>query len=284
MTTTPKPQAPASISGRCPVQFHGAPTATIDSRALRIVAVLYGFFNYVLFAAVFLYLVGFVTDVAVPRSVDRAGEASVALAVVIDIGLITLFALQHTVMARPGFKRWWTRFVPVPIERSTYMLLTSAALALMFWQWRSIDTVLWHVEFAPARAALWTLGGVGWVTVFASTFMIDHFDLFGIRQVVDTWRSKPAEETSFREVLLYRVVRHPLLLGFLIAFWAAPTMTAGHLLFSVTMTVYISIAVRFEERDLVDALGEPYRRYRDRVPMLLPRPWRRTASLPINTK
>ena len=274
MTTTPKPHTPAAGSGGCPVHFNNAAAATVDSRALRILAVLYGLFSYVAFVAAFLYLVGFVTDVAVPRSIDQAGEAPVAQAVAIDIGLLTLFALQHTVMARPGFKQWWTRFVPAPIERSTYVLLTSAVLALMFWQWRAIDTIIWHVDSTTARAALTTLGGVGWVTVFASTFMIDHFDLFGIRQVVDAWRSKPAEEASFREVLFYRVVRHPLLLGFLIAFWATPTMTAGHLLFTVTMTVYIFIAVRFEERDLVDALGEPYRRYRDRVPMLLPRLWR----------
>ncbi len=274
MTTTPQPHASTPNSGGCPVHFHGAAAATVDNKALRIVTVLYGLLSYVLFVAVFLYLVGFVTDVAVPRSIDRAGDAPVAVAVAVDIGLLTLFAVQHTVMARPGFKKWWTRFVPAPIERSTYMLLTSAVLALTFWQWRAIDTVIWDVESAPARAAVTTLGGVGWVTVLASTFMIDHFDLFGIRQVVDNLRSKSAPEASFREVLLYRVVRHPLLLGFLIAFWTAPTMTAGHLLFTVTMTVYIFIAVRFEERDLVDALGEPYRRYRDRVPMLLPRLWR----------
>ena len=274
MSATPKPNAAAVGSGGCPMHLHGATVATADGNASRIIAVLYGLVSYVVFVAVFLYLVGFVTDVAVPRSIDRAGDAPLGEAVAIDIGLLTLFALQHTVMARPGFKQWWTRFVPAPIERSTYVLLTSAVLTLMFWQWRAIDTVIWHVDSVPARAAVATLGGVGWVMVLAATFMIDHFDLFGIRQVLDTWRSKPREEAGFREVLLYRVVRHPLLLGFLIAFWAAPTMTAGHLLFSVTMTVYIFIAVRFEERDLVDALGEPYRRYRQRVPMVMPRLWR----------
>lgn len=274
MTATPRPSAPETRTGGCPVHFDGTASAPIDSKALRIAAVLYAAFSYVVFVAMFLYLVGFVTDFAVPRSIDRAGSAPVLQAVVIDVGLVTLFALQHSVMARPGFKQWWTRYVPAAIERSTYMLLTSAALAVLFWQWRAIDTVIWHVGPAPARAALWALNGMGWVTVLASTFMIDHFDLFGIRQVVDTLRSKPAEEASFREVLFYRVVRHPLLLGFLIAFWAAPTMTTGHLLFTGTMTVYIFIAVRFEERDLIAALGEPYRRYRTRVPMLLPRLWR----------
>jgi protein-S-isoprenylcysteine O-methyltransferase Ste14 len=270
MSTTPEPHARVTGSGGCPVHVRG-PAATADNKAQHIVTVLYGVVSYVLFLAVFLYLVGFVTDVAVPRSIDRAGEAPLGRAVVIDIGLLTLFALQHTVMARPGFKRWWTRFVPAPIERSTYMLLAGAALVLMFWQWRAIDTVVWHVESVPAPAIVYALAGVGWLTVLAATFMIDHFDLFGIRQVLDAWRSKPRDEAGFREVLLYRVVRHPLLLGFLIAFWATPTMTAGHLLFAVAMTVYIVIAVRFEERDLVDALGEPYRRYQDRVPKLMPR-------------
>lgn len=273
MTTTPKPQAPVNVGGGCPAHFNGSAAAPVGNRALRITAVLYGVLSYLVFLAVFVYLVGFVTDFAVPRSIDRAGEAPVAPAVVIDVGLVTLFALQHTVMARPGFKQRWTRFVPTAIERSTYVLLTSVVLIVMFWQWRAIDAVIWHVESAPGRIALTALGGVGWVTVLAATFMIDHFDLFGIRQVVEAWRSKPREEKGFREVLLYRVVRHPLLLGFLIAFWSTPTMTAGHLLFSVTMTVYIFIAVRFEERDLVDSLGEPYQRYRERVPMLLPRRW-----------
>lgn len=272
MTTTPKPSTPAPRSSGCPV-LHQAVPARPGSKALRVGAVIYGLCSYLLFVAVFLYLVGFVTGVVVPRTIDRAGDAPVAAAVVIDIGLVTVFAVQHTVMARPGFKKWWTRLVPAVIERSTYMLFSSVALAVLFWQWRDIDTVIWHVESTPARAVVYAVGGVGWVTALAATFMIDHFDLFGIRQVVDGWRSKPAEEASFREVLLYRVVRHPLLLGFLIAFWATPTMTAGHLVFTLAMTVYIFIAVRFEERDLVDALGEPYRRYQERVPMLLPRRW-----------
>lgn len=273
MSATPKPHASVAGAGGCPVRHNGITSTTVESTTLRTLAVIYGAVSYVAFLAVFLYLVGFVVDLAVPRSIDHAIEAPLPQAILIDVGLITLFALQHSVMARPGFKKWWTRFVPAAVERSTYVLLTSAVLTLMFWQWRSIDTVVWHLDSAPVRAALITLGGVGWLTVLASTFMIDHFDLFGIRQVWGNWRSKPAEEASFREVLLYRVVRHPLLLGFLIAFWATPTMTAGHLLFAVTITAYIFIAVRFEERDLVDELGEPYRHYQERVPMLLPRRW-----------
>ncbi len=274
MSTTPKPSGSVDDRRVCPVGGHAAATAPVNSRALRVAAVLYGALNYVVFVAVFAYLVGFVVDVVVPRSVDRPAGAPIAQAVIVDVGLLVLFALQHSVMARPGFKQWWTRYVPAAIERSTYLLCTSAVLALMFWQWRAIDTVVWHVGPVPARVALIVLGGVGWVMVFASTLMIDHFDLFGIRQVLNAWSSKSPVESGFREVLLYRVVRHPLLLGFLIAFWAAPTMTAGHLLFTLVMTGYIFTAVRFEERDLIDALGEPYRRYRKRVPMLLPRPWR----------
>jgi protein-S-isoprenylcysteine O-methyltransferase Ste14 len=240
----------------------------------RIAAVLYGAVSYVVFLAVFVYAIGFVADVAVPRSINRAIEAPPVQAMLIDLGLLSVFALQHSVMARPAFKRWWTRYVPAAIERSTYVLLASAALTLVFWQWRPIGTVVWDVDLAPARLALTALGYAGWAIVLGSTFMIDHFELFGVRQVIQEWLSKPHGETAFRTVLFYRLVRHPLMLGFLIAFWATPTMTAGHLLFAVVTTGYILVALRLEERDLVNALGEPYRRYRQQVPMLLPHPWR----------
>ncbi|MFN8033404.1 MAG: NnrU family protein [Mycobacterium sp.] len=224
-----------------------------------------------MFLAVFVYLAGFVTGVAVPRTVDRAIEAPLVQAIIIDVGLLTVFAVQHSVMARPGFKRWWTRYVPAAVERSTYVLLASAALALVCWQWRSIDTVIWSMGSTPARVVLALLAGLGWLTATAATFMIDHFDLFGLSQVTNFWRrKKPQGEKGFREVFAYRLVRHPLLLGFLIAFWSTPTMTAGHLLFAVTMTVYILIAIPIEERDLAAALGEPYQRYRERVPALVP--------------
>lgn len=255
----------------CPVRPRSAAVSQTGGRPLRVVAVLYGALSYAAFLGVFLYLVGFVIDVAVPRSVDHAINGPTVRAVAIDLGLLLMFALQHSVMARPGFKRWWTRIIPEPIERSTYVLVSSAAFALLFWQWRSIDVTVWHVDSAPARAAVSALGGLGWLIALASTFMIDHFELFGIRQVLHNLLSKPLVQKGFRVVLLYRLVRHPLMLGFLIAFWATPTMTAGHLLFAAANTVYILVAVRFEERDLVAALGEQYRRYQGRVPMLLPR-------------
>ncbi len=272
MTNTPKYSVSKDNTGMgCPVLHHaGTPTAT-DARFLRVLALLYGGLNYLVFFGVFLYLVGFVVDVAVPRSVDHAIAAPVGQAVVIDLGLLLLFALQHSVMARPAFKRWWTRFVPAPIERSTYVLVSNATFVLMFWQWRSIDSTIWQLDSAPARTAVYAAGALGWLIALASTFMIDHFELFGIRQVLHNLLSKPLVQKGFRVVLLYRLVRHPLMLGFLIAFWAAPTMTAGHLLFAAANTVYIMIAVQFEERDLVRELGEQYRGYQGRVPMLLPR-------------
>jgi protein-S-isoprenylcysteine O-methyltransferase Ste14 len=194
--------------------------------------------------------------------------------VVVDLALVSLFAVQHSVMARPAFKKWWTRYVPEPVERSTYVLVASAVLALLCWQWRSIDAVVWSIDAEPLRIAVTAVGLAGWAVVLASTFMIDHFELFGLRQVIYAWRAQPIKEKGFRTVLLYRLVRHPLMLGFLIAFWAAPTMTAGHLLFSVATTAYILVALQIEEHDLIAALGDPYRQYRKRVPMLLPRPRR----------
>jgi protein-S-isoprenylcysteine O-methyltransferase Ste14 len=278
MSTTPKTQAVDRDTGvtrtGCPIRHDIAGSDHSNRAVLHIAAVLYGGFSYMVFLAVFVYAIGFVADIAVPRSIDRAIDAPFAQAVLIDLSLLTLFALQHSVMARPAFKRWWTRWVPAAIERSTYVLLASAALALLCWQWRSIATTVWEVDSVAVRAALTAVGWAGWAIVLASTFMIDHFELFGVRQVLQAWRSKPLAETGFRTVLFYKLVRHPLMLGFLIAFWATPTMTAGHLLFAVVTTGYILVALQLEERDLIAALGEPYRHYRRRVPMLLPRLWR----------
>lgn len=236
----------------------------------RYLALVYGALNYLVFLAVFGYAVGFVANVAVPRTVDVGPSGSVGRAVAVDVVLLGLFALQHSVMARPAFKRWLTRVVPRAIERSTYVLASNLVLALLFWQWHPIPAVVWDVSAPAARAALWVLFWLGWGIALTSTFMISHLDLFGLRQVYLAWRGRPYRGVEFRAPALYRLVRHPLMLGFVIAFWATPTMTAGHLLFAVATTGYILIALRLEERDLIAALGDEYRQYRAAVPMLIP--------------
>ncbi|BBX95179.1 methanethiol S-methyltransferase [Mycobacterium lacus] len=238
----------------------------------------YGAASYVVFLVAFLYAIGFVGNLVVPRSVDHAITASIGPAVTINVLLLGAFAVQHSVMARRWFKRWWTRFVPPSIERSTYVLLASALLLLLYWQWRTMPAVIWDVKPQAGRLVLWALFWLGWATVFASTFMINHFDLFGLRQVYLAWRGEPYTDLAFQARWFYRLVRHPLMLGFVIAFWAAPTMTAGHLLFSIATTGYILIAVQLEERDLVASLGPEYHEYRRSVSMLLPRPRRRPAE------
>jgi len=244
----------------------------------RFLAITYGAISYVLFLVVFLYLIAFVGGFGVPRSVDNAIAAQVIEAVTVDILLITLFAMQHSVMARPAFKRWWTRHIPEPIERSTYVLVASLVLVLMFWQWRSIPALVWDISWTPGRMLVWAMFWLGWATVLASTFMIDHFELFGLKQVFAAWRAQPPADTGFRTTLLYKLVRHPLMLGFVIAFWAAPTMTAGHLLFACVMTVYILTAIQIEERDLTALLGRQYADYKNRVPMLVPGLHKRSAD------
>lgn len=240
----------------------------------RFLTLCYGAVSYVLFLAVFLYAIAFVGDLGVPRSVDHAVQAPWGQAVAINLALLTLFALQHSVMARPWFKRWWTRFVPQPIERSTYVLAASAVLALVLWQWRELPLVIWDVSSPPARWVIYALFWLGWAIVLASTFMINHFELFGLKQVFAAWRGDGQAETGFRTTLFYRVVRHPLNLGFIVAFWAAPTMTAGHLLFASVTTAWIFLAMWLEERDLLAKLGARYAAYRETVPMIVPRPGR----------
>lgn len=236
----------------------------------RSLTLIYGVVCYLAFLAVFVYSIGFVGDIVVPRSVDQGLSASPVSALVINVLLLGLFAVQHSVMARPAFKRWWTRFVPAAVERSTYVLVASVVLALLFWQWRPLPAVVWDVTWQPGRVVLWTLFGLGWLTALVSTFLINHFDLFGLRQVYLAWRGTPYTHLGFRTSMLYRAVRHPLMLGFLVAFWAIPTMTAGHLLFAASTTGYIMLATRLEERDLTAEIGEQYRDYRNRVPMFLP--------------
>jgi methanethiol S-methyltransferase len=237
----------------------------------RILALAYGVASYLAFLASFLYAVGFVGNLLVPKSIDSGQCDSLPLAVLVDTLLLLLFAVPHSVMARPAFKRWWTRFVPPPIERSTYVLVASLSLGLLYWQWRPIPAVVWHIDHPIGRSAVLAVFWTGWVLVLVSSFLIDHFDLFGLRQVYLYAAGREYTSPAFRTPGLYRYVRHPLMLGFLLAFWAIPTMTVGHLLFAAATTAYILLALRLEERDLVTFHGEQYEAYRRQVGMLLPR-------------
>lgn len=238
----------------------------------RILYLAYGVLAYAAFLVSFGYAIPFVGGFLVGKTIDAGGSAGLGTALMVNTAVLLLFALQHSVMARPAFKRWWTRIVPEPIERSTYVLFASLALALVYVAWQPIPEVVWDVRSEPARIALWTLFGVGWFTVFIATFMIGHFDLFGLRQVWRALRDQPRPDDRFRVPGLYRVIRHPIMTGFLIAFWATPTMTVGHLFFAAVTTGYILVAVQIEERDLVARFGNRYREYRGQVPAFFPLP------------
>jgi len=209
------------------------------------------------------------------KTIDSGPVVPVEQAIIIDVLLMGLFAVQHSVMARKGFKRWWTQFVSPAVERSTYVLFATLALLLLLWQWRPIPNIIWETTDPLAAIALTGLSLVGWVIVLASTFMINHFELFGLHQVVNTMMGRQMGAVRFKTPMLYKLVRHPIYLGFVIAFWSAPTMTAGHLLFAAVTTAYIFVGILLEERDLIDLFGDDYRRYRQRVAMLIP--WRRSA-------
>lgn len=245
----------------------------------RLATFVYGVFAYALFFVAFLYAIGFVGNLWVPKSIDGGAAGSRWVALGIDAALLALFALQHSGMARPAFKRWWTRYVPEPIERSTYVLLASSILLLLFALWRPLPDTVWEVTHPVGVRVLWSLFALGWAIVFSATFMIGHADLFGLRQVWLHLRSQVRPPDRFRVPGLYAVVRHPIMLGFLVAFWATPAMSAGHLLFAAMTTGYILVATRLEERDLLARFGETYRAYRNAVPALLPRPWRRRTPV-----
>ncbi|WFU75895.1 methanethiol S-methyltransferase [Bradyrhizobium sp. CB2312] len=240
----------------------------------RLAILLYAIVSYGVFTVSFLYAPGFVGNYVVPKSIDKSIDVGspthLSEAIVVNLLLMSLFAIQHSVMARPAFKRWLVKFLPAACQRSTYVLLSSLILLLLFWQWRPIPAPVWQAS----GVAAWLLTGVhwlGWVIVFASSYMIDHFDLFGLRQAFSVLRGSEISAQTFKTPLLYKIVRHPLMLGFLLAFWATPAMTAGHLLFAIANTAYILIALQFEERDLIAEFGETYQQYRRRVPMLVPR-------------
>ncbi len=233
-------------------------------------AFLYGAVAYLVFLLAFLYAIGFTGNVIVPKGIDDGAVGPVGQAILINVVLLGLFAIQHSVMARPGFKRWWTGFVPEAIERSTFVLFASLLLLLLYWQWRPMTGTVWSVTGSTSSTILWAVFGVGWVVVLLSTFMIGHFHLFGLTQVTVNLRGGEPEPTAFKSPGFYNLVRHPIMVGFIIAFWATPEMTTGHLLFAAVTTVYILIAIQLEERDLAEMLGQAYVEYRTRVPALIP--------------
>jgi methanethiol S-methyltransferase len=248
--------------------------AVSANRASKFIAFLYGLVAYSAFFVTVLYAICFVGGFVVSKSVDTGRQASLAEALPVDILLMSLFAVQHSLMARKQFKQWWTQYVPKSIERSTYVLFASLCLMLLFWQWLPIPAIVWQIEEPDVAVTVATVSLAGWVIVFTSTFMINHFELFGLHQVTNNLTGRKMPAPRFRTPLYYNFVRHPIYLGFIIAFWAAPVMTAGHLLFAAVTTAYIFVGIWLEERDLIEMFGDEYRRYKQRVSMLLP--WRKS--------
>jgi protein-S-isoprenylcysteine O-methyltransferase Ste14 len=240
----------------------------------RVVAFLYGIFANLVFFATFLYAIGFVSGLVVPKTIDDGAVVPTMEALIINVLLMSLFAVQHSVMARRQFKEWWTQYVPKSVERSTYVLFASLALVLLLWEWRPMPAVVWQIDNPRIAMALTGISLLGWLIVLSSTFLINHFELFGLHQVANHLAGRSTPAIRFRTPLFYKLVRHPIYLGFIIAFWAAATMTIGHLLFAAVTTAYIVVGIQLEERDLIELFGDDYRRYRDRVSMLVP--WRKS--------
>ena len=236
----------------------------------RFIAFLYGLAAYLVFFLTFLYAIGFVEGLWVPKTIDTGTVVPMTEALIVNILLMSLFAVQHSVMARRQFKEWWTQYVPKSVERSTYVLFASLALVLLFWQWRPMPDVIWQVANPSAAMAITSLSFVGWLLVLTSTFLINHFELFGLHQVAINLAGRTMPEPRFKTPVLYKLVRHPIYLGFIVAFWAAPVMTVGHLLFAAVTTAYIFVGIFLEERDLIQLFGEEYKRYRAQVGMLIP--------------
>jgi protein-S-isoprenylcysteine O-methyltransferase Ste14 len=248
----------------------GAARVSLPTRITRTLTVAYGGTAYLICLGTLLYAFGFITDIIVPKTIDFGATASLPRALLINLLLMSIFAIQHSGMARKGFKRLFARHASPAIERSTYVLLASLTLILLFWQWVPIPTVVWQIETAEFAAIVTAFGMLGWLMVVYSTFLINHYELFGLTQVIAHFAGRLAEPAKFRTPSLYRLVRHPIYLGFIIAFWSTPVMTVGHLLFAAVTTAYIFVGIRLEERDLVSAFGDQYRKYRERVAMLLP--------------
>ncbi|MEA2917353.1 MAG: methanethiol S-methyltransferase [Bradyrhizobium sp.] len=245
------------------------------NRIARLTAFLCGLVAYFAFFGTILYAIGFVMGLVVPKTIDSGTVSSTNQALLVNLLLMSLFAVQHSVMARRQFKEWWTQYVPKSVERSTYVLFASLTLMLLFWQWCPMPAIVWQIDEPGIAMTVATVSLVGWVIVFTSTFLINHFELFGLHQVASNLAGREMPAPRFRTPLYYKFVRHPIYLGFIIAFWAAPTMSVGHLLFAAVTTAYIFVGILLEERDLVDLFGDDYRRYKDRVSMLLP--WRKSA-------
>ncbi|MHC4392198.1 MAG: methanethiol S-methyltransferase [Planctomycetota bacterium] len=244
----------------------------------RLLVLAFGVMSYALFFGTFLYQIGFLCDLFVPKAINDGHLVPVAEAVVWNVALLGLFAIQHTIMARLAFKAWWTRIVPASIERSIFVLLSSLLLLLMNWQWRPLPDFVWHVGDPIGRSIVYAVSFAGWGLVLYSTLLIDHFDLFGLRQVWLYFKGKEYTEVPFKERVVYSWVRHPLMLGFMIAFWATPDMTQGHLLFAAVVTAYTLVGIQFEERTLIAMHGDDYREYKERVSMIIPMPPRKPST------